>query len=203
VQPLAPTPRSSVIPIDTGEAGASYAELVAHTVHDPRAFALLYRRYLDPIYRYCLHRLGSTEVAEDATSQIFLKALGALSTYAAERPFRSWLFAIAHNVVVDHYRAQREEQPLEAALEVLDSARSPEELAVVGDEVRAVRSLLATLTPEQAHVIELRLAGLTEVEIANALGRRPGAVRAAQFRALGRLRALLGVPSRTRGDADA
>jgi DNA-directed RNA polymerase specialized sigma24 family protein len=69
--------------------------------------------------------------------------------------------------------------------------------------VRIVRTLLAALTPEQSQVIELRLAGLTEVEIAHALGRRPGAVRAAQFRAVGRLRALLGVPPTTRGDGDA
>ena len=70
------------------------------------------------------------------------------------------------------------------------------------DEVRAVRAVLAGLTPDQAQVIELRLAGLTEVEIADALGRRPGAVRAAQFRALGRLRTLLGAPPTTREDAD-
>ena len=202
MQRLAPMSRPPATSAENGEGATGDAELVIRAMQDPRAFALLYRRYLDPVYRYCLHRLGSKEVAEDATSQIFLKVLAAFPTYRAERPFRSWLFAIAHNIVVDHYRAHRDEQPLEGALEVLDAARTPEEQAVADDEVRAVRAVLAGLTPDQAKVIELRLAGLTEVEIADALGRRPGAVRAAQFRALGRLRTLLGAPPTTREDAD-
>jgi RNA polymerase sigma-70 factor, ECF subfamily len=166
-------------------------ELVARATHDPQAFALLYRRYLDPIYRYCYHRLGSKEAAEDVTSQVFARALSALSTYRGERPFRSWLFAVAHNAIVDAHRAQRPHQPLAAAQDVLDPTASPEDLVLVAEGERTVQALLAALTPDQARVIELRLVGLTESEIAGVLGRRPGAVRALQFRALIRLRSLL------------
>jgi RNA polymerase sigma factor (sigma-70 family) len=181
---------------------AAEADLIARAVHDPPAFSLLYRGYLDPVYRYCYHRLGSKEAAEDATSQIFAKVLAALPSYRADRPFRSWLFAIAHNVVVDTHRARRAHQPLDAAAHVLDPAPSPEDLALDGEGGRAVRVLLARLTPDQARVVELRLAGLTEVEIASLLGRRPGAVRALQFRALTRLRALLGTTSEPKGLTD-
>ena len=193
-------PGQSASDVDTPSAEV---ELIARAVGDPQAFALLYRRYLDPVYRYCYHRLGSKEAAEDATSQVFAKALAALSTYRADRPFRSWLFAIAHNVIIDTHRARRPHQPLEEAAHVLDAAPSPEELAEVAEGARAVQALLAALTPDQARVVELRLAGLSEVEIARMLGRRPGAVRAVQFRALTRLRTLLGVLPETKGFADA
>ena len=53
------------------------ADLIARATHDSQAFAFLYRRYLDPVYRYCYHRLGSKEAAEDVTSQVFSKVLGA------------------------------------------------------------------------------------------------------------------------------
>src|SRR5688500_18825095 len=75
-------------------------------------------------------RTGSKEAAEDVTSQVFVKVLGALPTYRRDRPFRSWLFAIAHNAIADAHRAQRPHQPLSAAEDVLDPSASPEDLAV-------------------------------------------------------------------------
>jgi RNA polymerase sigma-70 factor (ECF subfamily) len=176
------------------------SRLVSLARDDPTAFAELYRRYLSPVYAYCWHRLGSREAAEDVTSQIFVKALVALSQYRDDRSFRSWLFAIAHNEVVDHYRARRPSRPLEDASQIEDWAKSPEDLGVLAADGAALRALLSSLTPDQAQIIELRLAGLSETEIAQVLNRRPGAIRATQFRALGRLRLLLGVSSSPVGD---
>ena len=184
------------------ESALTEADLIARAGHDPRAFALLYRRYLDPVYRYCYHRLGSKEAAEDATSQVFAKALAALPSYRGAQPFRSWLFAIAHNVIVDAHRARRLDQPLEAAVHVLAADPSPEDAALTAEGEHTVQALLAALSPDQARVIELRLAGLSEVEIAGVLGRRPGAVRAVQFRALTRLRALLGITPEAKGTSN-
>src|SRR5215204_273077 len=79
------------------------ATLVAQAKRDRQAFALLYRRYVETVYRYCYRRLGSQEEAEDATSQIFTRALAALPRLG-DQPFRAWLFTIAHNVVADVYR---------------------------------------------------------------------------------------------------
>src|SRR5215213_5589126 len=68
------------------------AWVVRQAKSDPRAFAPLYSRYFDPVYRYCYRRLGHPEAAADATSQIFAKALAALPGYREEAPsFRSWL----------------------------------------------------------------------------------------------------------------
>src|SRR5687768_11186640 len=77
--------------------------LVAKAKRDRQAFASLYRRYVDAVYRYCYRHLGSQEEAEDATSQIFTRALAALPRLG-QQPFRAWLFTIAHNVVTDVYR---------------------------------------------------------------------------------------------------
>lgn len=183
------------------DGGDADARLVADAQRDPTAFGELYRSYLNPVYAYCWRRLGSREAAEDATSQIFLKALAALPQFRGDRTFRSWLFAIAHNVIVDHYRAQRPNHPLDDATYVTDHAESPEDLAVAAADAAAMRAMLGSLTPDQARVIELRLAGLTESEIARVLNRRPGAIRATQFRALGRLRTLLGASPLPKGDA--
>ncbi len=94
-----------------GEPGTSAiagdeAELVARAQREPQAFAPLYARYAEPVYRYCYRRLGSPEAAADATSQTFAQALAALPRYRAGS-FRAWLFAIAANVVADAHRRRR------------------------------------------------------------------------------------------------
>jgi RNA polymerase sigma-70 factor, ECF subfamily len=172
------------------------AELVALAQRDPHAFARLYTRYLDPIHRYCYRRLGSREAAEDATSLVFAKALSALPCYH-DSSFRSWLFTIAHHVIVDRYRDTHAEQSLEMAAEVLDDAPSPEALAIAADEGRSVSALLAHLPEHQRRVVELRLTGLTGAEIAQTLGRTPANIDVTQHRAVARLRILLGFRSGT------
>ena len=176
------------------------AELVARARRDRRAFAALYDRYLDPIYRYCYVRLGSREAAEDATSLVFTKAMDALSAYRGGS-FRSWLLPIAHNVVADAQRATRPVEPIEAAATVADPDPAPDELALREDAGRAVRQSLLQLSPDQREVVELRLAGLTGPEIARALGKSHAAVRIAQFRAFARLRDLLAEPQESDHDA--
>jgi RNA polymerase sigma-70 factor, ECF subfamily len=175
----------------------SEALIVAHAQLDPRAFAPLYELYFDAVYRYCYARLGDGQAAEDAASVVFTNALAALPRF---RPsgragsFRAWLFAIAHNVVANQYR-DRGRHPvtaLAAADELRDRSPSPED-AVLDAEVRqSLHAVLAHLSDDQRRVIELRLAGLTDKEIARVLGRNHGAVRATQYRAVNRLRALLG-----------
>ncbi len=168
------------------------AELVTLAQRDPHAFALLYARYLDPVHRYCYRRLGSREAAEDATSLVFAKALSALPRYH-DTSFRRWLFTIAHHVIVDRYRDTHPAHPLDAAYEVRDDGPSPEELAIAADERRSVHALLTRLPEHQRRVVELRLAGLTGPEIAHTLGRTQANVDVTQYRAVARLRRLLGL----------
>ena len=166
------------------------ARLVALAKTDPRAFAPLYARYFDPVYRYCYRRLGHPEAAADAAAQVFAKALAAIPGYREDAPsFRSWLFTIAHNVTADDLRTRRPIAPLTAAAHVAAADPSPEEVVVTQEVGSAVRVLLAQLPPDQRRILELRLAGLTGPEIAAALGRSLGAVKIAQVRAFARLRA--------------
>jgi RNA polymerase sigma-70 factor, ECF subfamily len=168
------------------------ARLVALAKSDPRAFAPLYARYFDPVYRYCYRRLGDPEAAADAAAQVFTKALAALPGYREEAPsFRSWLFAIAHNVITDDLRARRPVAPMTAAAHLAAAGPSPEETVLSNEAGCMVLALLTQLPPDQRQILELRLAGLTGPEIAAALGRSLGAVKIAQVRAFARIRATL------------
>jgi len=169
------------------------ARLVALAKTDPRAFAPLYARYFDPVYRYCYRRLGHAEVAADATALVFTKALAALPGYREDgASFRSWLFAIAHNVITDDLRARRLTAPIDEAAHVAATDPSPEEVVLTDETGGLVHALLGSLPADQRQILELRLAGLTGPEIAAALGRSLGAVKIAQVRAFARLRTALG-----------
>jgi RNA polymerase sigma-70 factor (ECF subfamily) len=179
------------------------AELVWAAKRDRSAFGPLYRRYADPVYRYCLRRLGDREDAEDATAQVFTNALAALPKYRDDGPsFRSWLFAIAHNVLVDVERKRRPSRALDDAETIVDRAPGPEAEALTNEVKRDVRALLEAVSPDQRRVLELRLSGLSTAEIGHALGRPSAAIRGIQFRAELRLRTLLGVAGEKKvGDA--
>ncbi len=168
----------------------SDAELAARAQQDRVAFGLLYDRYVALIYRYCLIRLRDQENAEDATSVVFARALAALPNHRGPS-FRSWLFAIAHNVVIDAQRGARAEVSLSVLTELAARDPSPEDQVAAADRRHRVLDALAHLTQDQRQVIELRLAGLTGPEIAAALGQSHAAVRTTQRRAVSRLRAHL------------
>ena len=168
---------------------------IARARHDPAAFAPLYERYVDDVYGYCLRRISHPEQAADMTAQIFTRALAAIPRYRDNGgTFRSWLFSIAHNLLVDTYRANRETASLderERLDDIRDASASPERLALQADLRRAFRVAIRELTNGQRDVVELRLAGLTGPEIAGVLGMTLAAVKSTQFRAYTRLRDLL------------
>ena len=177
-----------------GEDGASDADLAARAIADREAFAALYLRYVEPVYRYCYHRLGDWASAEDATSQIFTRALAGLPHYRERGSFRSWLFAIAHNVVTDLARRSRRtgvnySPPL--PIDLVDPAPSPDDDVAAALTADRLDAALASLPAAQRRVLELRLSGLSSPEVAGVLGRSPTAVRSLQFRAVERLRRLL------------
>ena len=202
---ISPSPDA---PATGGHSHPDTAELavVARAQQDPAAFAPLYQRY-EPIVRgYCQRRLGDPHAAADATSRIFLRVLAALPAFRPDpaRPgstFRAWLFTIAHNVVIDTHRRDRKHPsldqpgrdgiPLSESAAVIDPAASPEDIALANDLSRQVHDTLARLPERQRRIVELRLAGLTGAEIAEALGMSLSAVKSAQFRAYATMRTLL------------
>ena len=164
--------------------------LAARALHEPEAFTILYRAYALDVYRYCYRRLRDREAAEDATSQTFTNAYAGLSRLG-RKPFRPWLFTIAHNVVTDVHRGRRPSFPLEGMDVREDPDPSPEALAINREQEDAMQLLLRRLPKRDREVVELRLAGLTGREIAQTLSCSPQAVRAAQYRAINRLRELM------------
>ncbi len=160
---------------------------------DGEAVGLLYRRYAPAIFRYLYYRLGDQQVAEDMTSEVFVRALEALPRYRERGiPFSAWLYRIAGARVADHFRQHRRRPTVALSPESVAEGRSLEEQAelrmVAGDLQRAV----AELTPLQQQVILLRFVeGLAHSDVGRILGRSEGAVRVLQYRALEALRRLL------------
>lgn len=179
-------------PMDRSDQTAEDAERrqIDATRRDPAAFAPLYAAYFDPINRYCYLRLHHRELAADATSQTFLKAIAGIGGFRSGS-FKSWLYAIARNVTIDMQRASRPQLELEHAEMVRDPGMSPEESALQRDDQERLWRALAQLTDEQREVLELRLAGLTGKEIAETTRRTLSATKSIQFRALSRLRTIL------------
>jgi len=163
--------------------------------HDQEAFAQLYEEYFDKIYRYVTFKIGNKTEAEDMTQQVFLNALQSISSFKWKGiPFSAWLFRIAHNQVVDHLRRKkRTAVPLDESLASNDN--NPQ--LVVEQRLDIEQLLLATkqLTGAQREVISLRFAGeLSIAQVAKAMGKSQGAVKALQHSAIVALRkALSGV----------
>ena len=177
-------------PTDTDDLEALDRQTILDAQHDLRAFAPIYQRYHQAIFGYCHRRLRDRELAADATSQTFSKALTGIHGYRSGS-VPGWLFAIARNVVIDLVRAQRRHVGLEDAETIPDHDRLPDEAAIVNDQQRALHDAMQRLTPDQRAVVELRLAGLSGPAIATALGLSIGAVKSSQHRAYSRLRTLL------------
>ena len=158
---------------------------------DRDAFGALYRQHVSTIYRYCwLHTGGPRETVEDLTSTVFLRAWQSLGRYEERgRPFAAWLHTIARNVVIDHQRQSGQTVPLDLALpSTYDTAAE----AVSRLEYRQLHAAMQRLTAEQRTVVVHRfLLGYSGEETAAIMGKRAGAIRALQLRALQQLRHLL------------
>jgi RNA polymerase sigma factor, sigma-70 family len=157
---------------------------------DAEAFARLYACYVERITRYVYFRVTDHELAEDITSRIFLKMLEKLDTYQiGQSPIIAWLYRMAHNAVIDHYRMKKTFLSLEdlrqSEVRQEDGIEEKLELQIKSQQLRAA---LQVLTEEQKSVLILKfIDGLSTQEIAQRLGKRQGAVRGLQMRALQRL----------------
>ena len=170
--------------------------LVARAVRrDAAAFGILYESYLDRIYRYVYYRVGTISEAEDLTEQVFLKAWEAIDRYEPRGiPFSAWLYRLAHNLVVDHYRARRPTMPLADVGEAEEPGIDVVEAIEARLDAEEVRAALLTLNVEHQQLIALRFVeGLSHAEVAQITGKSEGATRVVQYRALQALaRALRG-----------
>jgi RNA polymerase sigma-70 factor (ECF subfamily) len=176
------------------------AELIAAARRgNTDAFGELYKLHLDTIYGYVRRRVSETVEAENLTQTVFLKAWQALDRYQpATVPFRAWLYRIAHNTVIDHYRTRKEVAPIEEHTDLPTGDASPEETVLSQERSEFLKKGLANLKPAYQQVLALRfLSGLDYAETAAVLGRQVNAVRVLQFRALEALHKVLAQGSGT------
>ena len=162
---------------------------------DQDAARTLYERYFDRIYNYVYARLGRVEDAEDLAIDTMTRSLTRLDLFHDQGvAFSSWVYRIAHNATIDHYRRHGKVTlvPLEHA--ALPQSADPSDLAVDQLSNEDLRAALRNLTDEQQQVLILRFfQDLTAAQVAGIVGKSVGAVQALQHRALGRLeRALHG-----------
>ena len=150
----------------------------------------LYLLHFDRIYSYLHMSVGSRHDAEDLTTQTFVKMLEAIGRFQWRAvPFSAWLFRIAHNLAMDHFRANRRWQPEE---EVPESVRgeesSAEEQALASLGQTSMLTLIERLSPEQRQVLTLKFVfRFSNGEAAAILGKTEGAVKSLQHRALASL----------------
>lgn len=180
----------AALALDTGE--DCDAILAESAKCDAGAFGELYERYYVRVYRYIYHRVGHTSDAEDITALVFMKALEALPSYRPRHNgFAPWLFRIARNAVVDHYRRRRKQNPLDA---FEHHAADADPIGhVLGRERQAeLHSLMTELSSDQRDVVLMRYAAdLSFPEIAATLGKKEPAVRMLLHRGLRKLKAVM------------
>lgn len=162
---------------------------------DAAAYGALYDRYLNPIYTFVYFQVSDVLEAEDLAEIVFLKAFEKLPEFRKNKKmvnFRAWIYRIARNLVIDHYRTRKPISALDPDLPLADDNPLPERRVQTGEEVSALKQALKQLDDLYRQVIILRfLNGFTYSEAAGALGITENYVRVIQFRALRKLREIL------------
>jgi RNA polymerase sigma-70 factor (ECF subfamily) len=160
---------------------------------DRTAFAELYDTHVDSVYRYLLYRVREPADAEDLCSEVFTRAFANIHRYRWQgKSFLAWLYTIARNAVTDRRRRDRPTVEIDNAFGLAEEGPTAHDRAVHAEAVDALRGAVRHLTSEQQEVLVLRFVeNRSSREVAKMLGKNEGAIRALQFRALGRLRKLL------------
>jgi RNA polymerase sigma-70 factor (ECF subfamily) len=192
--PLIP---SQAPPVEPAAEQAGVVALVhAAQEGDGEAFGQLYDRYVDVVHRYIAYRVSNHALAEDLTSETFLRALRRISSFSWQgRDFGAWLVTIARNLIADHFKSSR--YKLEHSTSDLVEAGAdkrqdgPEREVLAGITNDALLDAVKRLGPEQQECIALRfMQGMSVAETAAIMGKNEGAIKALQYRAvkaLGRL----------------
>jgi RNA polymerase sigma-70 factor, ECF subfamily len=194
--PGSPGGRPAGAPPEGNPQGERIAALVTLAQQgDGEAFGEIYDAYVDSIYRYLYYRVGSHAVAEDLTSETFLRALRRIDSFTWQgKDIGAWFVTIARNLVADHVKSSRFRLEVTTA-DMLDADRADEGIedevlsrlqnAVLLDAVKALK-------PEQQECIVLRfLQGLTVAETSDVMGRSEGAIKQLQLRAVRALAKLM------------
>ncbi|REE98003.1 sigma-70 family RNA polymerase sigma factor [Thermomonospora umbrina] len=164
------------------------------------AFGALYDLYVELVYRYVYYRVGAHPLAEDLTSDTFLRALRRIGDFSWQgKDFGAWLVTIARNLVADHFKSSRFRLEI-CTPDLLEpdrpgpdrTAEDPERRVLEAMTNRALLSAIQRLGSEQQECVTLRfLHGLSVAETALVMGKKTGAIKALQYRAVRSLARML------------
>jgi len=162
---------------------------------DAEAFGELYDHYVTMVHRYVYHRVGDRATAEDVTSETFVRALRRIDSLSFQgRDVGAWLVTIARNIIFDHVKSSRYRLEV-ATADMRDADRvteGPEDAVVAHLTNQQLLECVRQLGSEQQECITLRfLQGLSVSETAEIMGKKDGAIKALQHRAVRRLAGLL------------
>ena len=180
------------------EADTAERLLIEAAQKDPARFAEIYELNFNRVYGFIARRVGSRDIAEDLTSDVFHKALAGLPRFEWRGvPLGAWLIRIASNAIIDRAKRAAKESDTSGLDE--PSEVSPKEIEEIEQRARLFK-LVDQLPPDQRRVIVLRFSEEKSIrEVAQDLSRSEGAVKQLQFRALQNLRAQL---SKESGDTN-
>jgi RNA polymerase sigma-70 factor (ECF subfamily) len=157
---------------------------------DRQALEELYLMHFDRIYSYLQMSVGNRHDAEDLTNQTFVKMLESIERFEWRKaPVSAWLFRIAHNLAMDHFRSRRRWQPEEDPPEPPGAEeRSAEEEALHSIGRQSMLEMIEDLSQDQQQVLTLKFVfNFSNGEVATILGKSEGAIKSLQHRALGSL----------------
>ncbi|MHB8894340.1 MAG: sigma-70 family RNA polymerase sigma factor [Candidatus Geothermincolia bacterium] len=168
---------------------------------DPDAFGMLYDEYVDQIFRYVYYKVGNLTESQDLTGQTFLKAFENIDSYEMrDVAFSSWLYRIAHNLVVDFFRreSKRESVPIDEQPPTPSTRGNPVETVLADLESERLYRAMHKLTHNQREVLVLKfIDNLSNAQVAEIMGISVGAVKSTQKRGLLSLNRILGNSSGT------
>jgi RNA polymerase sigma-70 factor, ECF subfamily len=159
------------------------------------ALGEIYDQYAEKIYAYIYHRVGQAELAEDLTGQVFMRMLEAIRAGQGwKTSFSGWLYRIAHNLVIDHYRRRGRATfvDIDEVPPISTTDGEPAGSVQASMDRENLRAALRQLTEEQAQVITLRfLEDLSIAEVSAIMDKNEGAIKALQYRAVLALRRIM------------
>jgi RNA polymerase sigma-70 factor, ECF subfamily len=160
--------------------------LIKEAQKNPQQFKKVYQKWLPSVYRYFYFRVGNQNDAEDLTSQVFIRVYEALPHYENRGCFPAWLFSIARARMVDFYRKNKSDVPLDTV--EFEFSMQMDDTGLSRDEILDLLSLIKRLKIEEQELIYLRFfAGLSFAEIGKSLNRKEDTVRKSLSRLLDRM----------------
>lgn len=179
-------------PTDNLPAEEDESALVAQARQDPKAFGVLYERYIDRVYAYIYHRVGNAQDTEDLTARTFYRALDKLDTYEDRGlPFSAWLFRIAHNLVANWHRdrGRRRFLSLDRLWTHSKEGDTPEAYLEQAETHDALWAAINRLPAERKDLLLYKFSSrLSNLEIGEMMNKSEGAIKSLYFRTLAALR---------------